>query len=84
MEAFVTSTFCCPITRRLVRDPVITRYGISYERDALIRAWTNNGGIDPVAKGSLKYNPKNPGLYLNQDISTYPALRQAIESYDAR
>ena len=52
MEAFVTSTFCCPITRRLMRDPVITQYGISYERDALIREWTNNG--DALELGLLQ------------------------------
>ena len=80
MDAFVTSNFCCPITRRLMRDPVTTRYGISYDRDALLRAWTNNGGIDPVAKGPLKYDPKKP----DREISTNPALRRAIESYDSR
>ena len=78
MEAFVTANFCCPITHRLMRDPVTTRHGISYEREALIRAWKNNGGIDPVTKGRLRYDPRKP----DREISTNHALRRAIQHFD--
>jgi hypothetical protein len=74
MDAFVSASYCCPITRRLMRDPVTTRYGHSYERAALVRALTNNGGKDPVENRPLRNN--------RCEISTNHALRRAIRRYD--
>lgn len=78
MEVYVTANYCCPITKRLMLDPVTTRYGYSYERVALMHAWKNNGGKDPIEGRPLKYNPMKP----DREISTNPALRRAIQQYD--
>jgi len=69
----------CSITGDVFRDPVITRYGHSYERDALKRAleedaasqrlsdWKSGDARDPITRRPLRW----PG-----DIVTNRALRE--------
>ena len=39
MAAEPPEELCCPITRELMRDPVCTTVGNSFERAALLQAW---------------------------------------------
>ncbi len=67
----------CPITGDVFRDPVITRYGHSYERAALEAALRADGGEaewrtsarDPITRRPLRW----PG-----DIVTNRTLRQVV------
>lgn len=56
LHALATQQFCCPITGDLMSDPVISRYGVSYERLAIVRA-IKDTGMDPVACRPLRNRP---------------------------
>ena len=44
--------FICPITQELMKDPVVTRYGQSYERSAIIE-WVAKGKDCPLTRQPL-------------------------------
>ena len=73
MNTFESQHFCCPITGRLMRDLVITRWGSSFERSAILRA-IKNTGLDPVARKPIR--DLRPG----KEISENAGLRRAIAS----
>ena len=39
----------CPLTGKLFEDPVLTPYGHTYERSALMEYLSNHGNLDPKA-----------------------------------
>lgn len=55
LEALVT----CPITHEVMRDPVVTPDGISYERDALAE-WLNICPVEPSTRKPLTLDQLNP------------------------
>ena len=67
---YAIANFCCPITGRLMRDPVITRWGNNFERSAIMRS-VESSGMDPVAQRPLR----NPGW----EISENALLRRTIQ-----
>jgi hypothetical protein len=44
----------CPITKDIMKDPVMTKYGNSYERAALVRKLDKDGEKDPLTGKSLQ------------------------------
>jgi hypothetical protein len=44
--------FICPITNKMFIDPVITKYGHMFERDAILN-WIEQSGYCPITAGSL-------------------------------
>jgi STIP1 family protein 1 len=67
----VPDYFLCKITFEIMRDPVITPNGITYERRAILEHFKKNGWIDPVARTPL--HPK--------DLISNLALREGIEEF---
>jgi hypothetical protein len=63
-------TFFCPICLEVMRDPVITPQGISFERKAIIK-WLRKNDKCPITKASLK----------EHDLITNYALKGTIEDY---
>jgi len=63
-------SFVCPITQELMRDPVITPHGISFERNA-IQDWINKNPSCPFTKKPLK----------KEDLVTNYALKNSIHEY---
>lgn len=55
LEALVT----CPITHEVMRDPVVTPDGISYERDALAE-WLHICPVEPSTRKPLTLDQLNP------------------------
>ena len=49
----IPESFICPITQNIMSDPVVTPYGISYEKSA-IEDWLNKNNNDPIAQKPLK------------------------------
>jgi len=49
----VPSEFICPITQELMRDPVMSKYGHSYERQAILK-WLVNHKECPMSRQPLK------------------------------
>lgn len=62
--------FLCPITFKIMVDPVITPAGHSYER-AAIEDWLGRSDRDPFTDATLKKEDLRPNL----------ALKNAIENY---
>ena len=63
-------SFICPINQTLMTDPVITPYGTTYERSAIIN-WLKNHDTDPLTKKRLT----------KEMLITNYALRSAIQEY---
>jgi hypothetical protein len=43
----------CPITKDIMKDPVMTKYGVSYERSAILRKLEKEGDKDPITGKAL-------------------------------
>ena len=63
-------SFICPINQTLMEDPVITPYGTTYERSAILN-WLKRNKTDPLTKKSLS----------KEMLITNYALRSAIQEY---
>lgn len=47
--ALPPSYMLCPITKDIMKDPVMTKYGNSYEKSALLRKLDTDGNKDPIS-----------------------------------
>ena len=63
-------SFICPINQTLMEDPVITPYGTTYERSAILN-WLKKHDTDPLTKKRLTKDM----------LITNYALRSAIQEY---
>ena len=63
-------SFVCPINQTLMEDPVITPYGTTYERSAILN-WLKKHDTDPLTKKRLS----------KEMLITNYALRSAIQEY---
>ena len=53
-EVEIPEEFICPLTMELMQDPVMSRYGQSYERDAILN-WLHRGHTDcPCTRQPLR------------------------------
>jgi hypothetical protein len=66
----IPESFICPITQNIMSDPVVTPYGISYEKSA-IEDWLNKNNNDPIAQKPLK----------KEDLVRNYALKGIIEDF---
>ena len=66
----VIESMICPINQTIMNDPVVTPYGITYERSA-IEDWLKKNDTDPIAK-----------KHLTKDmLVTNYALKSVIKDY---
>ena len=63
-------SFICPINQTIMSDPVITPYGTTYERSAILD-WLKKNDTDPLTKKKLT----------EKMLITNYALKSAIEEY---
>ena len=69
-ENEVIESMICPINQTIMKDPVVTPYGITYERSA-IEDWLKKNDTDPIAK-----------KHLTKDmLVTNYALKSVIKEY---
>ena len=73
LEASAPPSFCCPIGRELMRDPVSCSDGHSYEREHIVR-WLRESWLSPVTGAPLP----------SPDLRPNHALRNAIEEWSAQ
>lgn len=52
-ELEIPSEFICPITQEIMQDPVMSRYGHSYEREAILK-WLIRHNDCPMSRQPLK------------------------------
>ncbi|KAG7342846.1 U-box domain containing protein [Nitzschia inconspicua] len=62
----------CPITKSIMKDPVMTKYGDSYEREALMRKLDKEGERDP----------RSGKLLLPSDVCTNHKLAFEIQQWN--
>ena len=63
-------SFICPITQNIMSNPVITKYGISYEKEA-IEKWLEKHNTDPLSGQPLNKNEIFPNYALKNAIIDY-------------
>lgn len=66
--------FCCQLSKEILKDPVTTKAGHTYEKAVLEDYFAHNGGTDPITKEKI-----DPA-----DIFTNINLKQAIEEFVSR
>lgn len=59
----IPDAFVCPITQELMTDPVVTRYGQSYERSAIVE-WIAAGKDCPMTRQKLSLS----GIITNHSL----------------
>ncbi|XP_065108455.1 WD repeat, SAM and U-box domain-containing protein 1-like isoform X1 [Paramisgurnus dabryanus] len=80
MDSDVPNHFLCPITRELMKDPVIAADGYSYERDA-IETWINTPNhLSPVYNLPLKTTLLIPNRSLKTAIQCYKANHPSFDN----
>ncbi|KAG7386034.1 STIP1 y and U box-containing protein 1 [Phytophthora boehmeriae] len=63
--------FMCPISMEIMRDPVTTPNGVSYERRCLEEHLRHNGAIDPLTRKRLTLDMLRPNTSLRSAIQDY-------------
>ena len=72
MSATVSQAFICPLTKEIMIDPLVNRYGISYERAAIIDHITiHMKPYCPQTKKPLTVRDLVPNVKLRKEIMTY-------------
>lgn len=69
-DSYECESFLCPISQEVMKDPVITPSGISYERKSILD-WLKKNQCCPLTKAPLT----------DKDLVTNYALKSAIEDY---
>ncbi|KAG2491535.1 hypothetical protein HYH03_010106 [Edaphochlamys debaryana] len=65
------STFTCPLTMEIFRDPVVTPSGRSYERTALLEHLKKVGRFDPITRQPMTEAQVVPNVSLRAAIELY-------------
>ena len=63
-------SFVCPITQEIMMEPVVTKYGHSYEKSAIV-FWVSKHGSCPLTNQQLKLEEIFPNFNLKHAIITY-------------
>jgi len=61
-QAEVPEYFCCKITFEIMKDPVLTPYGIGYEKSVIVEHFKKNGNFDPVTRRPITVLVPNVSL----------------------
>ena len=69
-EEDIPQNYLCPISYQIMTDPVITPYGISYDRES-IENWLKINKMDPIAHKKLDKNMLIPNYALKSLIEEY-------------
>ncbi len=80
-----SSVFECPITRQIIKDPVVDPDGHSYERNA-IEKWVRDFGTSPLTRKTLSLNMLTPNRKLKDAIDFFRtcAMPQTIKESDVQ
>jgi U-box domain len=65
---FVPTDFVCPITKKLMLNPMMAKSGYNFERDAIV-AWVTEYGTCPLSRKPLQHH----------DLITNHSLKQKIQ-----
>jgi len=68
-------SFCCPLSMEVMKDPVMTPAGVTYER-ADIEAWVKEKGEDPQTREPVTLKDLRPNRVLKDLIDEWLAKHQ--------
>lgn len=83
LVAEVPDSFICPLSQRVMTDPVVTPGGITYDRVAL-RDWIERNGSDPVTGHPLSMGQLYANLNLRDQICGYFLVREWMSDISPR
>ena len=78
VDSEVPNAYLCPLTKKLFTDPVITPYGHTYEREALMEYMRQNGPKDPIAQQSLDPSRLTPNTALKSIIQNFKQVSKEL------
>ncbi|KAG8477874.1 hypothetical protein CXB51_027525 [Gossypium anomalum] len=67
----VPDYLCCKITLDILRDPVITPSGVTYERTVILQHLQKVGKFDPVTREPLDHSQLVPNLAIKEAVQAY-------------
>ncbi|BAM38809.1 uncharacterized protein TOT_010001236 [Theileria orientalis strain Shintoku] len=70
-EREIPKYLCCKISMCLMRDPVITPSGQTYERELIEKHIMSNGSFDPVTRKPCKLSDLYPNYYLKEAVESF-------------
>jgi hypothetical protein len=71
----IPEEFLCPITHEIMKDPVVTSDGNTYERQA-IEQWLKRNNTSPLTNAPLANKKVIPNQHLKNTISKFTAENQ--------
>jgi U-box domain len=71
----IPSMFLCPITQEVMREPLFTRYGHTFERAALVTWLSNHDNTCPLTRKVLHPNDLVPHYQLKIHIEAWHRVR---------
>jgi hypothetical protein len=74
----IPEDYCCPITRELMRDPVMMKDGQTYEREAIAAALARNPN-SPITRQPLNMADAVQNFALKRLIDTFRSTRFPIK-----
>ena len=77
----VIESMICPINQTIMNDPVVTPYGITYERTA-IEDWLKKNDTDPIAKKHLTKDMLVTNYALKSVIKDYMKQESKTQKID--
>jgi len=77
MDSAAPSYFICPLTHSVMKDPVMTTAGSTFERKS-IEKWLKKNRKDPLTNQEVKIGNKDPNLIVNR------SLREAIDDWKVK
>ncbi|XP_065187000.1 E3 ubiquitin-protein ligase CHIP-like [Sycon ciliatum] len=77
----VPDNLCCQISYEVMRDPVITPSGVSYDRSSIQEHLERVGHFDPLTRAPLTHNDLIPNLALKEVIEDFLAKNEWADDY---
>ena len=74
-EDGIPEEFICPLTLELYKNPVMTRWGHTYERDAIIE-WLHTHDECPLTRNSMTLRDIIPNRVLREQIQTWKSKQK--------
>ena len=82
VEQEIPSYYICPITKQIMRQPMMTRWGVCFERHAVIQ-WLERGrGFCPVTKKARSPRDLVPNTKLQKQINAWRSKHNARQNPD--
>ena len=70
-KAKTPKSLVCPLTKKLLNNPICNEYGHSYSKDDYLKYLKENQNKDPISKKEVKHNIMYPNINLKKAVEHY-------------